>query len=62
MKEERESWDQCQKKEKSYWITALTRTLTGHVCKKTGKCVFSFKGRLRELSESFGDFYRGVLF
>nr|QUO99132.1 putative HNH homing endonuclease [Oedogonium capilliforme]QUO99167.1 putative HNH homing endonuclease [Oedogonium capilliforme] len=44
MKEERESWHQCKKKEKSYWITALTRTLTGHVCKKTGKCVFSFKG------------------
>nr|QUO99215.1 putative HNH homing endonuclease [Oedogonium sp. HN1801B]QUO99251.1 putative HNH homing endonuclease [Oedogonium sp. HN1801B] len=44
MKEERERWHQYQKKEKSYWITGLTRTLTGHVCKKTGKCVFSFKG------------------
>lgn len=37
MKGERESWHQYEKKEKSYWITGLTRTLTGHVCKKTGK-------------------------
>nr|YP_002000418.1 putative HNH homing endonuclease [Oedogonium cardiacum]YP_002000460.1 putative HNH homing endonuclease [Oedogonium cardiacum]ABU88179.1 putative site-specific DNA endonuclease [Oedogonium cardiacum]ACC97280.1 putative HNH homing endonuclease [Oedogonium cardiacum]ACC97296.1 putative HNH homing endonuclease [Oedogonium cardiacum] len=44
MIEERENWHQLQKKEKSYWITGLTRTLTGHICKKIGKCVFSFKG------------------
>ena len=42
MIEERENWHQCQKKEKSYWISGLTRALTGHKCKKTGKCVFSF--------------------
>lgn len=44
MKEQRDSWHKCQKKEKSYWISGLTRTLTGHVCKKTGKSVFSFIG------------------
>lgn len=44
MKEQRDSWHKCQKKEKSYWISGLTRTLTGHICKKTGKSVFSFMG------------------
>lgn len=29
-------WETCHKKEKHYAITALTRTLTGHVDKKTG--------------------------
>lgn len=44
MNEERQSWDRCEKKEKHYSITALTRTLTGHVDKRTGKSVYTFMG------------------
>lgn len=38
----RESWNTCEKKEKFYALTALTRTLTGHVDEKTKKSVFTF--------------------
>lgn len=43
MVNERQSWDLTKKKEKHAILTSLTRSLTGHVDKKTGKCVFSFK-------------------
>ena len=44
MKKEKEVWQNTKNKEKYYGITALTRTLTGHVDKKTNKRVYSFKG------------------
>lgn len=44
MKNEREICKNTQKKEKYSGITALTRTLTGHVAKKTNRRVYSFKG------------------
>lgn len=44
MENEQKSWDKCIKKEKHYSITALTRTLTGHIDKQTGKSVYSFMG------------------
>ena len=34
MDDKRESWNTCKNKEKHYAITALTRTLTGHIEKK----------------------------
>jgi hypothetical protein len=40
----RQNWNTYPKKEKHYAITALTRSLTGHVDKKTGKSVFTFFG------------------
>lgn len=42
MENKRESWNTCENKEKHYAITALTRTLTGHIDKKTKKSVFTF--------------------
>ncbi len=44
MIDKKESWDTCLKKEKHYSISGLTRTLTGHIDKKTGKSIFSFMG------------------
>lgn len=44
MASKRESWDECEEKESYYAITALTRTLTGHIDKKTNKSVYSFMG------------------
>jgi hypothetical protein len=44
MEDKRQSWDLCEKKEKHYSITALTRTLTGHIDKPTGKSVYTFMG------------------
>lgn len=38
----RPNWYLCSKKEKHYAITALTRTLTGYIDKKTNKSVFTF--------------------
>ena len=39
----RESWVAYAKKEKHSAVTALTRMLTGHIDKRTGKKVFSYK-------------------
>lgn len=44
MKHKKVAWDHYQKKEKSYGVSALTRILTGHIDKKTGKSVYSFMG------------------
>lgn len=44
MEEERENWNLCQKKEKYYGVSGLTRILTGHVDRKTGKRLYSFMG------------------
>lgn len=44
MEEKRASWNDCQKKEKSFPVSALTRILTGHRDKKTQKSVYSFMG------------------
>lgn len=42
MESKRESWETCKKKENFYALTALTRTLTGHVDERTKKSVFTF--------------------
>jgi hypothetical protein len=43
MSVEYENWIKHPNKEKHYLITALTRALTGHIDKKTGKSVYTFK-------------------
>ena len=42
MENKRQSWELCKKKEKHYSITALTRTLTGHIDKSNDKRVYTF--------------------
>jgi hypothetical protein len=44
MESKREAWDRHEHKEKYSGLTALTRTLTGHVDKSTGKSVYTFMG------------------
>ncbi len=44
MVDKQQSWESCLKKEKYSAVTALTRILTGHIDKKTGKKLFSFMG------------------
>jgi len=43
MKEKREKWVNCEKKEKFSGLTAFTRSMTGHVDPK-GKRVITFMG------------------
>lgn len=44
MKKKKQIWETIKKKEKSYGVSALTRILTGHIDKKTGKSLYSFMG------------------
>ena len=44
MADHKQSWVDCSEKEKFYFLTALTRILTGHVDEKTTKALYSVKG------------------
>jgi hypothetical protein len=44
MAEKLEDWVSCEKKEKHYGVSGLTRHLTGHIDEKTGKRLYSIMG------------------